>query len=461
MSAKNRLTSKWGHLLDRARNIRDLRGAWSFLKWLVAETWWWAAIKRREAWWHFQSLMRSRWLRARAPRMVGTSGEAAPAFDLRAYNPIGWRADTGREGAALGPVEKLPLGVEAHRVIPRSNLHRLRHVHHLEDVAAFHSDPVTRAGELVRLAAAGVVTRLADDDEQLRPLLGDELYRLMTADMKGMDAGERELLSIKMRRAALREHSSWARARRLGTEGLPLVSILLPTKRPGFLPYALGNVARQTYPRLELILMLHGEGFADGEQGVAELPHPAKVLWAPASEPLGAVLNATVEASSGTLLTRMDDDDVYGAEHVWDLVLARQYSGAHLVGKCPEFVYLAASDQTVCRRHRGNERFTTGDLAGGTLLISRQDLARAGGWRRVPRSIDAMLDQDVGRTGGRTYGLYGAGFMLVRHGHRHTWKVSDDYFLVRADRVSAGWNPALAGIDDLNLPPPTHRAPLQ
>jgi hypothetical protein len=29
----------------------------------------------------------------------------------------------------------------------------------------------------------------------------------------------------------------------------------------------------------------------------------------------------------------MDDDDFYGPEHVWDLVVARLYSGAEIVGK--------------------------------------------------------------------------------------------------------------------------------
>ena len=38
--------------------------------------------------------------------------------------------------------------------------------------------------------------------------------------------------------------------------------------------------------------------------------------------------------------TKVDDDDRYGPEHIWDLVLARQFSGATVVGKGAEFVYL-------------------------------------------------------------------------------------------------------------------------
>ena len=450
-------STKWDRLLNLHNRMRESHGrawAWFLLKRLVVQVWRRLPYKRRVAWWHLQSSMRSRWRRAKAPRMIGAPGESVPAFDLRAYNPVGWQRDIGSEVAALGPVEWLPSGVEAHRVIHRRNLGRLRRIHHLEDVPAFHADAVAHAGELVRLAAAGVVVHLADGAQRLQPLLGDDLYRLMTTDVRGIDANARELLSIGMRRAALRDHSSWGRTRQIGTEELPLVSILLATKRPGFLPYALNSVARQTYPRLELVLVQHGEGFAELERRVAELPHPVKVLQMPASEPLGGVLNAATEASSGTLLTKMDDDDVYGLDHLWDLVLAREYSGAHLVGKFHEFVYLARTDQTVYRFNGGNERYVTAGLAGGTLLISRQDLARAGGWRRVPRHVDEALWQDVVKAGGRFYRTHGTGFMLVRHGDHHTWDMSDDHFLAPADKVSAGCNPALAGIEDLNLPHP-------
>ena len=447
-------STTWGRLLDRARHIRDLRGAWQVLRWLAAATRLRVSVERRVAWWHLRSSMRSYRMRVTSPRMTVTAGASAPAFDLRAYHPIGWQSDAGSEAAALGPVERLPPGVAAHRVMHRRNLRRLRRVHHLEDVQAFHADIVTRAGELARLAAAGVVVHLADGDPRLRPLLGDDLYRLMTTDARGMAPGARERLGISMRRAALRDHSTWARARRRGPEELPLVSVLLATRRPRFLPWILDAVARQTYPHRELVLALHGDGFVDVERRLAALPCPARVIRADAREPLGAVLDAAAGAASGTLLTKMDDDDAYGADHLWDLVLAREYSGAELVGKFHEFVYLARSDRTVYRRYGGGERYRTSTLDGGTLLISRQDLHRAGGWRPVPRHVDEALWGDVVRAGGRLYRTHGAGFMLIRHGHRHTWEVSDDWFLAHADRTISGWNPALAGIEGVSVPHP-------
>ncbi len=389
-----------------------------------------------------------------APHRLST-----PAFDPLTSNPVGWMRNVGHTVGALGPLDRLPPGIEADRVIRSGDRHRLRQLHHLEDVQAFHPDATARAGALARLAALGVVAHLADDDRRLEPLLGAELYGLMTGDVRDIGLAARERLSIRMRRAALREHSLCSRARQLCAQALPdppplpLVSILLATRRPERLPSALAAVARQTYPRLELVLALHGEGFVDVERSVDSLACPKQVVRVDARRPLGSVLNMAATAASGTLLTKMDDDDLYGADHVWDLVLAHEYSQAQVVGKGAEFVYLAPSDRTLHCFSGGGETYTH-YIAGGALLIASEDLHRLGGWRRIPQGVDEALIKDVARAGGQVYRTHGAGFMLVRHGRRHTWGISDDYFLTLADRVSPGWDPALADLGDLDLPHP-------
>ena len=167
--------------------------------------------------------------------------------------------------------------------------------------------------------------------------------------------------------------------------------------------------------------------------------------------PLGAVLNAAAQAASGALLAKMDDDDLYGAEHLWDLALAREYSGAALVGKFPATVYLARSDRTVRRRRVASETWSS-SITGGTMLIGRADLKRAGGWRSLPRHVDEALVRDVRRAGGGVYRTHDAGYLMVRHGEGHTWEADDAEFLVQAEAVHRGWRPALAGIGDAPRP---------
>ena len=259
-----------------------------------------------------------------------------------------------------------------------------------------------------------------------------------------------------MRRVALREHSSCVHAWRYG-KSMPLVSILLASKRPDFLQWAIANVVKQTYPRVELIVALHGDGFMDAEQCIASLPHPTRVLRIPASEPLGTVLDAATAASSGSLLTKMDDDDVYGADHLWDLVLAHEYSQAPLVGKWLEFVYLAESNLTVRWFSGYGDRYQTSGPAGGTMLLSRCDLARYGGWPAVASGVDTALANNILRAGGVVYRTHAAGFMLVRHGGGHTWhdrRTTDRAFVAEADCVWSGFHPGRAGIEPSTTPHP-------
>ena len=357
--------------------------------------------------------------------------------------------------AALGPPRLLPPGVRAHRVVGVGDRDALRHCHHLEDVAAFHAGAPERAGALARLAARGVPVRLADRDPVLETLLGAELHGLMAQEIRGAGAAAREALSVAARRAALRTHSLRARARQVCAAALAdppepaRISVLLATRRPGHLAAALANVARQRYPRLELVLALHGPGFAADavECAMAGFPHPVKLLRLDAGRPLGSVLNAAADAAGGALLAKMDDDDLYGPEHLWDVALAREYSGAALVGKFPATVYLTRGDRTVRRRRVPGETWSSA-ITGGTMLIGRADLERAGGWRRAARHVDAALVEDVLRGGGGVYRTHDAGYLMVRHGDRHTWEADDAEFLAGAEAVHAGWRPALAGIGD-------------
>ena len=388
---------------------------------------------------------------------------SVPAFDPLVDNPIGWVRAASRVAGSLGPLDRLPPGSVAQRVIDRRDRVGLRWIHHLEDVQAFHAGPLERAGQLARLAANGVVIHLADRGARLRPYLGAELHDLMLTEVDDADLAARQALSIRMRRAALREHSLASRARQVcEAAGLPdpprppLVSILLATRRPELLANALATVARQEYPRIELVLALHGEGFGEAERQLDRVPFPSRIVRAPATLPFGSVLNRAVAASTGTLLAKMDDDDLYDAEHVRDLMLAHEYSGAQLVGKGIECLYLAGTDRTVHYSREDGERFfnpASSFVGGGALLVSRHDLERTGGWRRAPRHVDQALIEDVAGMGGRLYRTHGAGFALVRHGRGHTWKMDDAYFLERACEVRPGWDPGPAGpADSMTLP---------
>ena len=371
---------------------------------------------------------------------------SVPAFDAETFNPRNWPAAHRSSPTTTRSV--LRRGLDPLR------LKKLGRAHHVDDAADHHPDVVTRAGRLAKMAATGMVVRVTEPDRELGRHLGSDLYSLMTDDrVATADPHERESLSIAMRRCALRDHSLRARARQVLSSGgragppLPLVSVLLATRRPHRVAAAVEAVAIQTYPRVELVLAMHGEGFdapAIGEL-LDSIDLPARAVPVAATEPLGAVLNAAVAVSTGKLLTKFDDDDFYGPEHLWDLVLAHEYTRAALVGKAAEYVYLANSDRTIHRfRNRAERR--SASLAGGALMIARHDLDALLGWREIPASVDRALIEDVSRSGGGTYQTHGMGYMLVRHDEGHTWPAKDAYFLKQADEVREGCDLEFAGV---------------
>jgi hypothetical protein len=271
-------------------------------------------------------------------------------------------------------------------------------------------------GLLVELATTGVVLY---GDIASAPGVAPSLVDILREPLPAT-AFEWEVRSLRQRREALREH---------GLRHRPPVSALLATRRPEHLDAILTAIAGQTYPDLEIVLCLHG----------IDLPEPAKhrldtcgrpyeVVRVDADVPFGEVLGIATARCGGTLLTKFDDDDTYGPEHVWDLVLARQYSAATLVGKGAEFVYLVDADLTI-RRFSGKPEWEDTMVAGGTMLLAKSDLEALGGWRPVPRSVDRGLFDRLNRAGGTIYRTHPLGYIYHRRAAGHTWDPGSEYFL--------------------------------
>lgn len=244
-----------------------------------------------------------------------------------------------------------------------------------------------------------------------------------------------ERRSVSQRRAAVRGHATSLlmepSIRPGGTAPVspPTVSALLVTRRPRFAASALRALERQTYPRLEVVLVLHGVP-PDAALGraVADARLPLELLTVPPTATLGEALGMATARARGSLLTKVDDDDIYGPEHIWDLVVGRAVSGATVVGKPGQFVLLDRLGITV-RRDRPSSDTYGRVVAGGTMLIARGELEAMGGWRPVRTGVDRALLDRVLHAGGTIYQTSPFGFIYRRHGQGHTWDVEDEYFL--------------------------------
>jgi hypothetical protein len=302
-------------------------------------------------------------------------------------------------------------------------------------------EAVVEARALAQLAATGVVVSARALPASVRELLAPDLAELLGSPPPGLAADKLdwEIRSVRQRRAALRGHGATFALPRSSVAEYPSlarpapVSALLVTRRPHLLSTAVTALAAQTYPDLEIVVGLHGIDPSPAERERLAALHPGLLLVdIPPQWNLGEALGEVTRRARGSLLAKVDDDDRYGPEHVWDLVLARDFSGATVAGKGAEFVYLRPRDLTV-RRRMTSEAYAE-VVAGGAMLIGRGDLEAVGGWRPMERHVDrGLLDRVLG-DGGLIYRTHGFGFVYTRHGDGHTWDAGMDYFVRDATR---------------------------
>ena len=298
-----------------------------------------------------------------------------------------------------------------------------------------------RSSDVEALRSVGVVSAEAD----LGPRWTNQLHAcgLVIKSSSAIDDStknslddplEAQVLSVKARHDALRSSTPAAALGRW-----PSVSAVLLTNRETYLTHALQQIAKLDYPNLQVLVGLHGLELTSAR--IAELMDLAgrelEFISIAGNLSFGAAMQVASQRADGELITKMDDDDYYGANHIWDLVLARMYSGAQVVGKALDWIYLEGEDTTVFRPTYAAEKYSF-FVAGGTILISRADLDAVGGWRPVAKSIDRALLECVKQTGGLIYRTHGLGYMYVRHLAPHTASVSSEHFLTKTEQTWPG-----------------------
>ncbi|MFC6080369.1 glycosyltransferase [Sphaerisporangium aureirubrum] len=407
------------------------------------------------------------WARIGAPGGYGVlrdtvlAPEAVPPVDERSINPRGFAKIPSRGYATLerrDGVTEIRLEDRTLVRVPDSggvtdaDIGRLRRLRGVRiGWRHAHGGPVAAARTVTTLAAAGVPLLCDPVPDWAARALGPGLTAHLTGATEDdlSDDLRREEHSVRLRRAALGTHGTMARWRALAEgAGVPVpprdsISVVMCTRRADLVPFALGQIARQRGVRLEVILALHGVPATAPEvrDAVARFDRPITVVEAGQDAPFGVVLNQAAARASGSFVSKWDDDDWYGPDHLADLLLAQEYSGAELTGVASEFFYLQQIDVTV-RRNWTSETMSD-HVAGGAFIVSRSAFEALGGFRPVSRAVDVQFFQALLRAGGGIYRTHGLGFVARRAARgRHTWQEPVGYFLARARDQWPGFRPS-------------------
>lgn len=310
------------------------------------------------------------------------------------------------------------------------------------------------ADGIVALAARGVPMWMpeAPRHEQLRAIAGNELCELLAVPV--VDLAGRAERSVRLARITHAQHSPRARMakleERLGMRATsePEISVLLSSRRPTMIAAAVDMVAQQCLDA-QLVVGLHGsEWTGRHEREIRDRwTGPLQCMHFDDRSRLGGNLNELARRADGRLLTKWDDDDWYGRHHLLDLSQAHDWSGADIVGKAAEYVWLADHDVTVVRSAAGAQTYSH-NLAGGTLMLSAATFEEVGGFSDVARSVDRLLIDRILDMGGSAYRTHGRGYVLRRDSStEHTWSADSAYFLDDAVETHPGLAVDVAGIE--------------
>jgi len=393
---------------------------------------------------------------ARVSRPDGEQLHLASPVDPTRWNPNRFPERSSIDVLAL---TNLPIGDDARSVRRRLRFAQRARAVAVDTASELTDDTLTRL--IAELACAGVIiggTLRPAVAEAVGPELARLVERIDLRDPSHLREGRPRLLhSIDIRRAAFAHFAPRDQWNMIGAalgvdvHATPTVSVLLASNRPDRVVEAVDRVVNQRGVDVQLIVGLHGSQMpAHLDAAIAEHANGVDVVVRRLDDALnlGDVLNDLTSCADGDLVSKWDDDDWYEPHHLSDLARALDFSGAVLVGKAAEFVYLEALDITIRRFAAAAERLSV-TLAGGTLLLTRDDLV-AVGWAPVAKQVDRQLIDTLQDRGLPTYRTHGFGYVLHRQGSslaQHTWQAGDGYFLRQSSEQRAGLDLAFAGFE--------------
>ena len=243
----------------------------------------------------------------------------------------------------------------------------------------------------------------------------------------------------------LAEISKVRKARREKIKEYPSVSVVISTLRPTDLENILGQMVKQTLPRFELLLGLHDIELNTKHKALIKKLQARKVKVShfkfPKSSTLGGILTALCEKSTGEYISKIDDDDYYGPEHLRDLLDAAIETNAEVVGRAMNYVYLEPLSITVRRfSPTGIQAVELWSdwVCGGTILVKRAAAKSAGWFGNGTTAVDRYLLSHVTENGGKIWRTFGAGYIYRRTFTFHTYVTNYSKYLNNANEQRVG-----------------------
>jgi glycosyltransferase involved in cell wall biosynthesis len=239
--------------------------------------------------------------------------------------------------------------------------------------------------------------------------------------------------------------SNIRKTRRSQISQYPSVSVVIATVRSNDLENILNQILKQTLPKFEVLLGVHDIELNTKHKALIKKLGARKVKVShqkfAKSATLGEILSTLCESATGEYISKIDDDDYYGPEHLRDLVDTALDTKAEVVGRAMNYVYLEPLSLTV-RRYSPNGiqavELWSEWVCGGTILVKRDAAKAAGFFGKGTTAVDKYLLSHVTENGGKIYRTFGAGYIYRRSFTAHTYVTNYSKYLNNANEQRVG-----------------------
>ncbi|MEN2385671.1 glycosyltransferase [Comamonas sp. A7-5] len=218
------------------------------------------------------------------------------------------------------------------------------------------------------------------------------------------------------------------------------ISVIIVSKRPHFLQQISKLMNEQVAKKIQIIFVMHGEGFDELEiRNAFSSRFELKILNVPSENTvLADGLNLALENADMPIVAKIDDDDYYGPSYISDALLALKYSDAGVVGKGSYFCYVESINKTGIRFPGKHYRMVK-RVHGGTLVWDRR---RTGDiqFEKVRQGTDSLFIKSVLEKKVKILSTDPFNFVHMRYSDsaQHTWKIEDDEFISKLHNLKEG-----------------------
>ena len=222
------------------------------------------------------------------------------------------------------------------------------------------------------------------------------------------------------------------------------ISVVTPTNRKENLPSYIETLNSQKYVKLDVVVVTHGFKLSvqEEEKLKSNFQHNLTIINKEQEISLGMCLNSAIELTQYDVIAKVDDDDYYYKNYLFDQWLAIQYSGAEIVGKSASFYYFERDDIFILRRINEHSKFC--DHIMGATIMSKSSVMKNYMFSDLPRAVDTDYINRVKDNGGKIYATHPYEMCVFRahNQSKHTWVV-DDISLFRHAEVMGYGDPEL------------------